>query len=118
MKGLSEVAMGAHYKARLYFKPIDIGIIQQFESKGKQNNVEDIDWWTKLEKHKHEPPRYPADWVCVESEFALLCVTNLQWIAEDSMMGGKDFNGWSNSLRLVWSRKTGRYGYAQILLGL
>ena len=62
--------------------------------------------------------RWPSDWQCVEGEFGLLCVTNLQWIAEDSMMGGKDFNGWNNALRLVWSEKMGRIGYAQMLLAL
>merc|ERR1712113_87690 len=84
-------------------------------------------WWKelpdlKLDKNKNPKSsverQWPSDWFCVEEEFALLCVTNLQWISEDEQMGGNDFNAWNNSLRLAWSRKTGRYGYAQILLGL
>merc|ERR1712154_277542 len=62
---------------------------------------------------------YPSNWICVEGEFALLCVTNLAWIAEDTCMGGIDWLGAkSNTLRLVYNEDKGRINYASVMLGL
>merc|ERR1712048_1137829 len=103
------------------------------------NDDVDGDWWKNLpdlhlddgedggdnDEEKKEQGndenavKYPSDWQCVEGEFALLCVTNLQWIAEDTCMGGKDWAGAkSNSLRLVYNENTGRMNYASAMLGL
>eukprot|EP01083_Nonionella_stella_P290114 987189_1 len=148
LKAVSEVAWSAHYKARIYFKPIN----DENNNNNNNNNNDESDdnWWHKLpnlnldsdddnkveeiplndnkvEEDKKEEeeesndiirPEYPDDWVCVEGEFGLLCVTNLQWIAEDTNMGGKGFNAKTNTLRLVWNQKTGRLNYASALLGL
>ncbi len=122
LKTVSEVAWSSHYKARIYFKPID--------AENKNNNEsDDENWWHKLpdlslekendnEKEDENKTEYPSDWICVEGEFGLVCVTNLQWIAEDTNMGGKGFNAKTNTLRLVWNQKTGRVNYASALLGL
>ena len=132
LKGVSEIFWKNHYFARIYWKAAGRGRGRRSGGgDGQREPNDDEFWWKELPDLKLDGDgdgdggdsgkavrRWPSGWRSVEGEFGVLCVTNLQWIAEDSMMGGQDFNGWSNTLRLVWSEKTGRVGYAQILLGL
>eukprot|EP01083_Nonionella_stella_P283926 966437_1 len=122
VKAVSEVAYSPSYNSRVYFKPVSKNILKEFQDKSVKesdgrvaNNA--MDWWKELKKD-NKVNGYPSDWVCVEGDFGLLCVTNLQWIAEDTCMGGKDFNAKTNTLRLVYNERTGRMDYANVLLGL
>eukprot|EP01083_Nonionella_stella_P179616 638189_1 len=129
LKALGEIAYSASYKARIYFKPLDCNVMKQFtdarNTKREVNN--DPHWWKELEPIDFDAlviegnriGKYPSDWVCVEGEFEILCVTNLQWIGEKDMMGGQGgFDCKSNALRLVYNERMGRVNQTNALLGI
>eukprot|EP01084_Bolivina_argentea_P242132 406303_1 len=116
------------YKARIYFKPVNANVLKECMD-GKDRTVgvnEKDDWWKHLEKidltakkiEKNSVCKYPSDWVCVEGEFQIICVTNVQWMADGFKMGGQDFDCKSNALRLFYTKKTKRWNQTKFLLSM
>ncbi|ETO28438.1 sphingosine kinase 1, partial [Reticulomyxa filosa] len=136
-KAFLEFAKCKFYDCRIYYrqvpsKPLKKNKKESELNEDQQREQEDHSWWMKLD-HDHPESFYnqtntdtnqtasvvfPKDWKKVEDKIGLCCITNYTTISESVLMGGDDMTLNNGVLKLVYSTKTHRGEYFNILMSM